>query len=119
MGSMYEEQKAIMDKIQEQDGTDIFVATFAVVGREADGHVYSWCSWAQDVDSLLPQTHLVALSNPQSPVEKKMLGFAKWEQLISVAGDLMEPSDGLYPVRYRVKGFPSREQLAQLDLIEI
>ncbi|MGA2257188.1 MAG: hypothetical protein ABSG53_21245 [Thermoguttaceae bacterium] len=39
--------------------------------------------------------------------------MAEWEKVVDVAGDLMEPLD-IYPPRFRVRGFPSDEQLAAM-----
>ena len=41
------------------------------------------------------------------------LRLAEWEKVVAVAGDLMEPL-GMYPPWYRVREFPSQEQLAAM-----
>jgi hypothetical protein len=38
---------------------------------------------------------------------------ADWDKVQKVAGDLMEETD-LYPARYRVREFPTDEQLAEI-----
>jgi hypothetical protein len=38
---------------------------------------------------------------------------ASWDRVQQVIGHLLEPQ-GIYPVRYRVKGFPTAEQLAEM-----
>jgi hypothetical protein len=40
------------------------------------------------------------------------VGIARWDEVAKAAGDLLVPVEGLYPERYRVKGFPTEEQLS-------
>ena len=60
------------------------------------------------VDMLLPKAETVAfMQDGQDPV------IAHWDDVLDVAGDLMEQLD-MYPLRFRVRSFPSEEQLAAL-----
>lgn len=43
----------------------------------------------------------------------KLVAKAGWDRVLRVVGALMEPQ-GLYPERYRVRSFPSDEQLTDL-----
>jgi hypothetical protein len=40
-----------------------------------------------------------------------MLGLAKWEDVMRIAGDLL-PDTQMFPARFYVSKFPSEEQLA-------
>src|SRR5262249_19357666 len=55
----YEEQKDRIREAFDRDGVDVFVASYTV--NESDDGFVSWCSWGQDVDSLLPRTDVVVL----------------------------------------------------------
>jgi hypothetical protein len=39
--------------------------------------------------------------------------MVEWRRVMDTAGDLLEPLD-MYPFRYRVREFPSEEQLAAM-----
>ena len=39
--------------------------------------------------------------------------MVEWEKVVEVVGDLMEAVD-IYPPRFRVRAFPSEEQLAAM-----
>ncbi len=106
LGLDYANQKELLDKLHEKNDEDVFVATFGVI-QLPDGRVCSQAAWGQDLDTKLPKTDLVGFVNGGE------LRLAEWEKVVAVAGDLMEPL-GMYPPRYRVREFPSQEQLAAM-----
>lgn len=118
MANVYGEQKLLMEAIHERDGTDIFVATYDAMQNHDTGHLWSWCTWARDIDSLLPVTDLVAMGDLDRPEGEQQLGFAHWSQLLSVVGPTLERCPDVYPPRYRVREFPSQEQLGQIEFFE-
>jgi hypothetical protein len=61
----------------------------------------------------LPRTDLVHFFVPKAENEGGIAASADWASVTRVVGDLMEPQ-GLYPERYRVRDFPSEEQLRLL-----
>jgi hypothetical protein len=42
-----------------------------------------------------------------------LLGVGEWDRVREVVGDLIEPL-GVYPERYRVRSFPTSEQLREI-----
>ncbi|MEI8375690.1 MAG: hypothetical protein WCJ35_22945 [Planctomycetota bacterium] len=108
VGQNYSEQKELLDKLHEQTGEDLFVASFSAMEHKNTGYLRSYCVWTKNTISLLPVAERIVLGGPdQAPV------MAPWEKVVEIAGDLMVPM-GVYPERYRVDGFPSADQLAAM-----
>jgi hypothetical protein len=106
-GGDYGEQKELLDKLHEKNGEDVFVASFSGLQDEG-GHVLNYAVWPKGVNALLPHTDVVAIMrNEDEPV------IAEFDKVLATVGHLMELLD-MYPPRYRVKGFPSDEELAVL-----
>ncbi len=79
------------------------------VTQISDGRVVTWAAWAANVThSLLPKTDVVMLGRMN---EKPRM--VQWGRVMDIAGDLLEPLD-IYPVRYRVRQFPTEKQLAAM-----
>ena len=103
-GQDYAQQKEMLDKLHEKNGEDVFVASFSAIKRP-DGKLLSYATWTETTNSLLPKTDILVLGRiGESPT------MAEWEKVVDAVGDLMEPLD-IYPPRFRVRGFPSAEQL--------
>ncbi len=114
-GRDYAEQKEILDALHEQTGEDVFVASYSMVGQEKTGELlFTYCVWSETVDTLLPKAERVVL-NAWKNNQARCLGYADWGRVTAVCGDLMEPM-GLYPERYRVREFPTPEQIEALEL---
>ena len=113
-GRDYAEQQELLNKLHEQRETDIHAATFMVQEERGTGALWSFGIWSEDVDTLLPRTESVvfARGHERNP---EVLGVAQWERVAEIAGDLMEPTD-YYPERWRVRQFPTQEQLDALAL---
>jgi len=109
----YDEQKQVLEKYHEAMDMEIFVATYTALKEDETGEIYSHCVWTKDVDSILPKTDRVFFYNDDMPEDKKTLGYFKWDKVAEVMGDIMEKTD-YYPVRYRVKEFPSGEQIGRM-----
>jgi hypothetical protein len=107
-GQDYSEQKDLLDKLHQTTGQDIFVASFSALERKEAGGLASYCVWSKNVLTLLPRTDLVAFNGPEMKPT-----MAKWERVVEVAGDLMQPLD-TYPPRYRVECFPSDQQREEM-----
>jgi hypothetical protein len=104
----YEVQKELLDALHEKEGTDIFVAKYNPA-EDKSGTVYTYSVWSDGVDTLLPKTNRVIFFREGEDV----LATGDWEGVEQVAGHLMEPTD-MYPPRYRVREFPTDEQLAKI-----
>lgn len=103
----YSEQKALLEKLNQSKGDDIFVASFSVIER--DGNARSWSLWSKGVTTWLPETEYVGLSDAQ----RGWTGFVPWDALRAEVGHLMQPLDR-YPPRWLVDEFPSEEEIARL-----
>ena len=72
------------------------------------GRIYSYSVWGEGIDTLLPEAELIAFMT-----QGKVAQLAERHRVVEVVGDLMEQTD-MYPVRYRVREFPSEEQRAAM-----
>ena len=113
--TLYSQQKKLLDQVFKVEGKDIFVASFTAVTNQQAKVTSSFCVWANGVDSLLPKTQIVVLCAKQG----EMTANGEWEHVQKIVGDLMEVDDSVYPTRYRVKGFPTAEQLEAIGKIEL
>ena len=105
----YEEQGALLRKLHEKEGTDVFVASFSAMQNQQTGRVFSYAVWPGEVEALLSEVERVAVM--AKPDSEPQMHF--WAVVREVVGDLLEPTD-LYPPRYRVAGYPTEEQLAAM-----
>jgi hypothetical protein len=113
-GADYGEQGELLRTLHEKTGEDIFIAAFSAVRLKDSGRVQSYSVWSAGVDTLLPRTDEVFFFRPHEDGKNgDIIGTAPWERVHEVAGDLMEPQ-GMYPERYRVRTFPSGQQLAAI-----
>ncbi|MBB5876689.1 hypothetical protein [Xanthomonas sp. 3498] len=110
----YAGQKALLDKLHEANDVDVFVASFNVYQDRHDStRQVSVGTWTEGVDTLLPRTDHIAFVVPREDGEADVT-VAEWEPAFALLGALMERQPTLYPPRYRVRSFPSAEQLRQL-----
>ena len=106
----YSQQQALLNEIHKLEDVDIFVASYKIYEQKG-GIAYSACIWSNGVDSLLPRAENIAL---MADLEDPEYFVVPWDAAASVVGDLLELEPDLVPVRYRVREFPSAEQLAKL-----
>jgi len=109
LGRDYTTQKDLLDAFHEKTGQNIWVASYSAVKDEETGKAHSYCVWSQGVETLLPQTEEVYFFVPQGEQEGEVVARARWDQVQQVVSHLME-RDGGYPLRYRVKDFPTAEE---------
>jgi hypothetical protein len=100
----YGAQGEELNKRHQKEGADIFVANLLAAGRD-DGSLFTVASWADGVETLLPEADFVAF-----PGEDTF--YAGWDEVARTAG--LEPVDGLYPPRYHVRGWPPVAVMDQL-----
>ena len=114
IGMEYNDQKELLDQIHEQNGEDVFVASFSALQNKETGRLSSYSIWSQGISSLLPQTDDIVFLRADGGMDKvEVVAAASWEKVRDIAGDLMQP-EGTYPERYRVLDFPSPRQLAAI-----
>lgn len=111
----YEEQKGLLDALHKKNGLDVFVASVMVMEDRGTKDRSSVATWAEGADTFLPRMDKVAFIRPVEGKEPNVLGMADWARVKGVLGSLLEPQ-GLYPERFRGRGFPTEEQLGRLEL---
>jgi hypothetical protein len=107
--SCYADQKKWLEERFEEEGTDVFVASFGLLTKKETGAMHSWGSMTRDVEALLPKTELVALNDL---VEKPF--FVPWDVLLELAPECFEPAPEFEPLRVRIVGWPKPAVLAKL-----
>ena len=112
MQGEYAEQKALLEKLQGKgEFPDQFVATYSVLQKKDTEEILSYAVWGDSVDTLLPEVDRVALiQTPEQP-----LGFVSWARVLDVMGPAVTEVPGLYPKRYRVRSFPTPEELEEME----
>lgn len=110
----YDAQKEALDRLHEERGINVFVATYNLFMQNDDSATsFSLATWTRGVDTSLPKVDRLALVRPEANDDIGEVRVVSWEQAAPVLAPLLEPED-LYPARYRTRGFPSDAQLAQL-----
>ena len=108
----YQQQTENLMKLSEQKGKDLFMASYTLNQRERGGYE-SYSAWSKTVATLPPKTDLIAFFDPTKPESQRMLGLAKWDDVLRIAGDLFLDTQ-VFPARFYVSKFPSDEQLAEV-----
>jgi hypothetical protein len=120
LGGLYADQQELLGALHQKEQTDVFVASFSAVENEETGEKRSYCVWGEGVDAVLPRTEYILL-----PTESDLAGSSTthaggtWSRVREVVGDLMQPVPDLYPPRWRVREFPSQQQLEMIGRIEL
>lgn len=107
--SEYASQKEALDKLHEDKGLDIFVATLSAVARKKDGRPITWCVWSQDVDALLPRSDVVAVHTGSEDVF-----MVPWEDVQRLAPGCLTPVPDAWPPRHRTTASATPEVLERL-----
>lgn len=117
----YAGQKDMLAKAHAQAGVDVFVASFQVIASAESGREASFSVWTEDVDTLLPETDLVALVSTAELDGEKRTGPPKlvaWNDLLEATGPFAREADR-YPVRYRPVNFPDKAAREALPATEL
>jgi hypothetical protein len=120
LGGLYVDQGALLTAIHEKEGLDVFVASFSALENQKTGERMTYCIWGEGVDAMLPQAQFIML-----PCEEDLTGSEKpriggpWSAVRQVVGDLMQPVPDLYPPRWRVREFPSQQQLQMIGRLDL
>ncbi|NOK07805.1 hypothetical protein [Corallococcus exercitus] len=106
----YQEQTARLRQQHEQEGSDVFVAAF-IPKQDDQGRLFSQTHWPNDAETLLPRTDVILFMDAALGPDAPPVATVRWDLVVRDAGTLLMPELGMYPERYRVQGFPSKEQL--------
>ncbi|MFT5524637.1 MAG: hypothetical protein ACI9G1_005368 [Pirellulaceae bacterium] len=112
LASDYAEQKQLLEQLFELERLEVDVAPVEISENKKAKTISSFAVWQDGREILLPVTDRVVFVDQQS----KTLGDANWRRVNEVLGSLLEETEH-YPLRYRVRSFPSNAQLAELGLI--
>lgn len=109
----YDQQQALLDAWCQKAGEDVHVAGYNLAVDEETDEIFSYSTWASGVEALLPRVNRIALGRREEKEASgfRLIGMVEWERLAEVAGHRLRQKDGLYPARFRVAGFPSKEEL--------
>jgi|GEM_PF-316579 len=108
----YDAQREDLIALHQQQGIDLFVAEF-IPYEDEHGNNFSQAVWVRDIDTLLPRVDIVIFMDSKLGPEAPPVAVVRWEVVERDIGGLLERQEGLYPGRYRLKGFPSEAQLAR------
>ena len=110
-GNAYHNQKELLEQLFEWDVDNAaFVASF--MAFEKDGVATSVASWGEGVDSLLPRTDQIAFSRGRGDTT-----LVDWGTAAEIVGNLLVEDPSYYPIRYRVREFPSDSQFDELAAV--
>lgn len=118
----YAAQKELLDKLHEKQGEDVFVASYVTMEEKETKRWLNYSVWSEGVDTLLPRSQKVVFMrlDPEDPSGQKgeMVAVGSWDDVVETLGHLLEPTD-MTPPRYRVKQFPTQEELARIGKGEL
>ncbi|MCP3136330.1 hypothetical protein [Pyxidicoccus xibeiensis] len=106
----YAEQAERLDQQHEREGTDLFVAGY-IPEQDEHGRSFGQAVWVSGIDTLLPRADILLFMDEKLGPKAPPVAVVRWDLVVRDAGLLLMPELGLYPERYRVTGFPSKEQL--------
>lgn len=108
----YGEQKETLEKLYENKGKDVFVASYTLNQLDSGAYV-SVGVWTKGVATLLAVTDEVVFVDPDRPKGQNVVARAPWASVVSVVPDLILDTK-MFPQRFYVSGFPTTDQLQRL-----
>lgn len=110
----YTTQKEQLEAWNEANDVDVFVASFGALVRKTDDRPITWCSWGNEVDSLLPETDVVALQ-----VGEKDFFMVPFREVKRLATSCLAPVPTMWPPRHRTTGWPADSVIEQLRAAQV
>ena len=108
----YDSQLICLDNFYRKTEACIFVAGFSL--NEKD--ISSCCVWTADIEISLPRTDYIGFVRTDPTGRDRVYGVAPWTKVLATMGNLMRKEPDMKPERFRVEQFPSRKQLAQMEV---
>ncbi|RKG94198.1 hypothetical protein D7V97_39385 [Corallococcus sp. CA053C] len=106
----YQEQTERLRRQHEAEGSQLHVAGY-VPEQDAKGRFFGQAIWSNDGETLLPRADVILFMDAALGPHAPPVASVRWDLVVRDAGMLLMPELGLYPERYRVRGFPSKELL--------
>lgn len=108
----YKTQKQALDKHNEENDIDIFIANYQVYERDNSATYHSVASWTESVHTWLPVTQDLMFVKLVGD-DAEAVGDVPFEQALEEFSDYMKPM-GTVPERYEVTEFPPLERIMEL-----
>jgi hypothetical protein len=109
----YVMQKSALEALYRRTGRDIQIAKYKMAAK--DETVHTTCAWTEDMtEALLPITNTVTFVPCDGPPF-----VVPWPAVERIAGHMMEPAANMHPARVRVRNFPTAEQRAALEVVQV
>ncbi|WP_431256805.1 hypothetical protein ACQ86G_19145 [Roseateles chitinivorans] len=112
----YAAQKNLLEQRNAQDPSAPFVGTAQLVQFKDSERILSYSVWSNGVDTLLPQTDLLAFASLDKPDDTVVVA---WADAVRIAGHHMQAVDDMFPRRLRVNVFPTEDEQAQLRTVKV
>jgi hypothetical protein len=111
----YASQKAALEKFHQDEGLDIFVASFAAF--QINGRLTSMSTLTKGVDTLLPRTDAITFVTLAEPGgDEVRTRIVAWDDAWAVLGGAMTLQEA-YPPLYRITSFPSDDALRRMPAL--
>jgi hypothetical protein len=110
---MYKRQKELLESFHERTQQEVFAATCVVLKDPGTDELFSFGTWTEGVDTLLPESDYIVFVQPSKP-ENEQTTRCRFSRALQVVPHLLQDT-GLYPQRYLVRGFPSEKEMRELS----
>lgn len=109
LDQIYRDQAALLEKVHEKEGADVYVARHNGSRHDKDDDHDSYSVWSKGVATLLPQTERVAFFDPDQPESREVIARVDWDIVRLLCGPLMKDAASS-PPRFLVDSFPTAAQ---------
>lgn len=107
----FKEQQQLLQTLFKRRGLNVYVPEYTLRPNEK-GDFRTTSTWPCGVPALLPKVDVIAFARTPNQI----LGYARWEDILPVVGQMLKKDPELYPERYRVEAFPNPSQLQAIGL---
>ncbi|MCY1082789.1 hypothetical protein [Archangium lansingense] len=102
----YADQTEQLNALHLEKGVELFAASL-LVAEDEDGRIRTHTLWVNGIQTLLPRADSIIFMEEERGPEAPPVAVVPWEQVVRDVGHLLVREEGLYPERYRLKGFPT------------